>query len=188
MGFPALKYIAPDDYLAMEVSATEKHEYYDGQVQAMTGAGENHVRISRNLIVEIGSYLKGKSCEVFGNDYRVTTPIFNSYMYPDVTIVCGPTQKKESVFDTLTNPAVIIEILSPSTSAMDKNYKFLYYIQSPTLKEYMLIDAQTHKVTTFKRQENGSWMIDTIEGKEASVDIDTIGLTIKMADIYYMVN
>lgn len=187
MGFPAINYISPEDYLAMEAAATDKHEYYEGQVQAMAGASENHVRISRNLIVEIGSFLKGKSCEIFGNDYRVTTPMFNSYMYPDITIVCGPTQKKEHGFDTLTNPSVIIEILSPSTSAMDKNYKFLYYMQIPTLKEYILIDAGTFKASTFKRQENGSWMIESIEGKEAYIYIQTIGLTVAMADIYYMV-
>ena len=97
MAQAALKYTSPEDYLDMEKDAFEKHEYFQEKVIAMAGATENHVRISRNLIIEFGYALKGKSCEVLGSDYRVTTPLSDTYMYPDAKIVCGPTIKKKTV-------------------------------------------------------------------------------------------
>jgi len=188
MGFPAFKYTTPEEYLAMEKDAFDKHEYFSGEIYAMAGATESHVRIARNLVIEIGSFLKGKTCEVFGTDYRVTTPLSDSYMYPDAMIVCGPTVKKENCFDTLTNPSVIIEILSPSTSDRDKRYKFLYYLQIPSLKEYILVDSNRYNVTTFRKTENGLWDIFTTEDINASHTINTIQLQLPLKAIYYMVS
>lgn len=187
MGYPASKYITPEEYLALEADAVEKHEYYNGEVVAMAGASEAHVRIARNLIIEIGAFLKGKSCEVFGTDYRVTTPLSDSYMYPDVMIVCGPTEKKKDAFDTLTNPSVIIEIQSPSTYQRDMDLKLLYYMQIPSLKEYILVSSSRYHATTFRRTENGLWDIFSTSDIHAAHTIHTIQLPIAMKDIYYKV-
>lgn len=188
MAYPAHKYISPEEYLELEKNAREKHEYFKGEVIAMAGATESHVRISRNLIGELHAFLKGKTCEVFGTDYRVTTPLSDSYMYPDAIIVCGKTEKKEDVFDTLTNPSVIIEILSSSTSEKDRGFKFLYYLQIPSLKEYILIDSIRYSVATFKKQPDDSWVIFTTNDINASHFIHTIQLDMPMSDIYYMVD
>ena len=187
MGFPAFKYTTPEDYLEMEKSAFEKHEYFRGEVVAMAGANEVHLRINRNLVGEIYGYLKGKGCEVFGADYRVTTPLSDSYMYPDAMIVCGPTIKKEGCFDTLTNPSVIIEVLSPSTRGYDKSYKLIYYMQIPSLREYILVDSLRYSVTTFRKTEDGTWDIFTTEDIDATHTIESIQLKLPMKDIYYMV-
>jgi Uma2 family endonuclease len=187
MGLRAIKYTTPEEYLAMEKDAFEKHEYFRGEVVAMAGANESHNRIQRNLIVEIGYYLKEKTCEVFGSEYRLTTPLSDSYMYPDVMIVCEPTIKKEDCFDTLTNPSVIIEILSPSTAGYDKTYKLIYYMQIPSLKEYILVDSAGYSVTTFRKTDDGTWDISTTTDVNASLTISTIQLQIPMKDIYNMV-
>jgi len=187
MAYPAIKYISPEAYLEMEKDAFEKHEYFQGEVVAMAGATENHVRIARNLVGELYSFLKGKKCEVFGMDYRVTTPLFDSYMYPDVMIVCGKTEKKKDCFDTLTNPSVIIQILSPSTSEKDKGLKFLYYLQIPSLEEYILVDSNRYNVTTFRKQEDDSWKIFTTVDINASHVINTIQFELPLNDLYYMV-
>lgn len=181
------KYISAAEYLAMEQEAFEKHEYYKGEVIAMAGATETHNRISRNLITEIGSYLKGKSCEVFGSDMRVTTPLFDSYMYPDVMIVCGDPEKKPDCFDTITNPTAIIEIMSPSTYNKDRVFKFLYYLQIPSLKEYILIETSRCSITTFRKQADNSWQTLVTDDIDATHKIESIGFDLKLRDVYYKV-
>ena len=135
MGFPPYKYVAPQVYLEMEKVAFEKHEYIGGEIYAMAGATERHVRIVSNLTGEIHSFLKGKSCSEYPTDFRVATPILETYMYPDLSIVCGKAELKPDCFDTLTNPSAIFEVMSPSTEDRDKVLKFLFYRQIPSLKE-----------------------------------------------------
>ncbi len=188
MSLSAFKYTTPEEYLEMEKDAREKHEFFKGEVVAMAGASEAHARVNRNLVGELHSYLKGKSCEVFASDYRVTTPLFDSYMYPDAMIVCGPTEKKNDTFDTLTNPSVIIEIASPSTRRYNKAMELLYYLQIPSLKEYIVIDTSKYSVTTFRRTDDGTWDISTTEDIAASHTINTIQLQLPLKDIYYMVS
>lgn len=187
MAYPVYKYVTPEQYLELDDNSVEKFEYFKGEVVAMAGATESHGRISRNLVGELHAFLKGKSCEVFGTDYRVTTPLSDSYMYPDVVIVCGATEKKENCFDTLTNPSVIIEVLSESTSENDRGKKFLAYLQIPSLQEYILVDSLRYCVTTFKKQPDNSYMIFTTEDINASHYIHTIQLDMAMRDIYYKV-
>ncbi len=119
---PAFKYnfITPQEYLAMERASEEKHEYYDGQVLAMSGArmkeariSLNHIRICRNITSRVDSFLHGKSCEILPTDMRIKTPSQDAYMYPDAVIVCGKPQLEDDNFDVLLNPSVIFEILSP---------------------------------------------------------------------------
>ena len=187
MGLRAVKYTTPEEYLAMEKEAFERHECFQGEVVAMAGANESHNRIQRNLIIEIGYCLKEKSCEVFGSKYRVATPLSDSYMYPDEMIVCGPTIKKDGGFDTLTNPTVIIEILSPSTAGYEKTNKLIFYMQIPSLKEYIIVDASQYSVTTFRKTVDGTWDINITKDINASLSIDAIQLKIPLKAIYYMV-
>jgi Uma2 family endonuclease len=187
MGATAIKFISPREYLEAEVLADEKHEYFDGNIVAMAGAREAHNRIVANLLRDMGAFLKGKTCDVFPSDLRVATPSSNSYMYPDVSIVCGDIQKKDGEFDTCTNPSVIIEIMTDSTREKDQGYKFFYYQQIPSVKEYILIDSLSCYVQTIQKQQDGLWKFETIEHISASVAINTIGLTMPLADIYYRV-
>ena len=183
---PALKYnyISPEDYLKMERAATEKHEYCDGGIFAMAGASLQHNRIVSNIISSLGSYLKGKKCEIFPSDLRVSTPNKESYMYPDVTIVCDDPQMEDDQFDTLKNPSVIFEVLSPSTRGIDKGRKFFFYMQIPSLNEYILIDSKMQHVFASRKQPDNSWKFEQIEDADASLFIESIKFSLPLKDIY----
>ena len=187
MGLPAFKLIKVQEYLESEINAVEKHEFFDGEVFAMAGASEKHNRVVVNLTIEIGKHLKGKSCTIYPSDMRVATPQSDAYMYPDLSIVCGEIELKENIFDTLMNPSVIIEVMSPTTKVYDSGYKFFYYKQIPSLKEYIIIDPTQYFVAKFSRQIDNSWNIVDTEGQNASIMINTIELEIPFDDIYYRV-
>jgi Uma2 family endonuclease len=188
MPVTALKFITPREYLEAEVLADKKHEYFDGHVITMAGAREAHNRVVANLIAEIHGFLKTKSCDVFPSDLRIATPASNAYMYPDVSIVCGQAQMKDGEFDTCTNPSVIIEVMSDSTRDNDRGYKFFYYQQIPSVKEYILIDSISRFAECIRRREDGSWKFEQETGINASITIHTIGLTLSLQDIYYRVS
>ncbi len=188
MGFPAFKYIAPEDYLAMELNAPEKHEYFEGCVYAMAGATEDHDTITGNLFSDIQNFIKGNGCRAHGSDIRITTPHFESYMYPDISIICGKMEKKEGVFTTVTNPTVIIEVTSPSTEKYDRGYKRIYYLQIPSLMEYIIVDSQKYLVEINRKQEDGNWIKSIVDDPKSSILINTINRRIQMQDIYFEVS
>ena len=137
---PHKRKMTPEEYLALERSSLDiKHEFFNGEIFAMVGAKINHVRINANLTGELRNQFKGNksTCEVLPNDMRVK--IETGYVYPDIAISCGDAEFEDNEFDTLTNPVVIIEILSDSTEAFDRGKKFAYYRAIPTLKEYILV-------------------------------------------------
>jgi Uma2 family endonuclease len=187
MAFPAYQYLTPDDYLQIESRAIDKHEYFDGRIYDMAGGSYDHNFIVANLMKKIGYFLEGKSCEIFVADLRVTTPNFDSFMYPDITILCEEIKSKENGFDTLTNPSVIIEVLSPSTKGYDMAFKFHYYKQIPSLKEYILVDSTRCFVQTNIRKDS-NWITTDTESKDSSLHIDTIGMDLPFTDIYRKVS
>ncbi len=186
---PALKYnyTTTEEYLEMERASQEKHELHHGTVITMTGASLKHNQIVSNLIVSIGSYLKERSCRVFPSDLRTKVLTKDSFTYPDVTIVCGEPELMDDHFDTLLNPSVIIEVLSPSTEKHDKGFKFFYYMQIPSLKEYIMISSTGINVHISRKQNDASWKFDEITDPASSLFINTIEQNIPVADIYYEV-
>ena len=186
MGLPAFKLITVQEYLESELNAVEKHEFFDGEVFAIAGASEKHNRVVVNMTSKIDVFLKGKSCTIYPSDMRVATPQSDAYMYP-LSIVCGDIELKENIFDTLVNPSVLIEVMSPTTNVYDAGYKFFYYKQIPSLKEYIIIDPTRYFVSKFSRQIDNSWNIVDINGQNASIMINTIELEIPFEDIYYRV-
>jgi Uma2 family endonuclease len=187
MAFPPHHYISPDDFLQFEKRSTEKHEYFDGRVYDMAGGSYDHNFIVANLIGELHSFLKDKECNVFPSDLRVTTPNFDSFMYPDITILCEEIKSKDSVSDTLTNPSVIIEVLSPSTKGYDMAFKFHFYKQIPSLQEYILVDSTRCFVQTNKRQGE-TWVTEETTEKSAALHISTINMQLPLTDIYRKVS
>ena len=141
MDSPDLKYITQEAFLDAERLATEKHEYFKGEVFARSSASIPHNIISTNCLTEIINALKGKNCRPFGSDLRVHIPKNTLYTYPDISIICGEIETTDDKFDTATNPSVIIEILSASTKNYDKGQKFSLYREIECLKEYILIDS-----------------------------------------------
>jgi Uma2 family endonuclease len=184
---PALKYnyVSPEEYLAAERTAKEKHELHEGHIVTMTGASLEHNDIVSNLIGSINPFLKGKSCRVYPSDVRTYIPTAESFTYPDVSIVCGkPNLLDDEYKDTLLNPSVIIEVLSPSTQQYDKGSKFFYYKQIATLKEYILIDSVTCYVHTACKQADGSWKFEETTDIHSSLQIQSINHSISLAEIY----
>lgn len=126
---PKYNYISPEAYLAAERASERRNEYYDGHIIAMAGAGLTHNVIVGNIIGNLFSFLKGKTCQVLPSGMRVSTPLHDAYMYPNVVIVCGEPQLEDDKFDTLLNPSVIFEILSPSASSVDKGRNFSFTVR-----------------------------------------------------------
>lgn len=183
---PALKYnyTTAQEYLEIERASKEKHELHYGTLITMTGASLKHNQIVRNLIVSIGSYLKGKSCNLFPSDLRTKVFTEDSFTYPDITIVCGEPELMDEHFDTLLNPSVIIEVLSPSTEKYDKGFKFFHYMQIPSLNEYIMISSTGIYIHISRKQNDSSWKFEEITNPITSLFINTIEHNISVHDIY----
>jgi Uma2 family endonuclease len=180
---PKYNYYSPAEYLEMERASDEKHEYFDGHVYNMSGAGMKHVQIAANVFLEIGSFLKGKGCDAYFNDLKVTNIHKDSYTYPDLLIVCGEKEFEDEHKDVLLNPSVIIEILSPSTRSIDKGRKFLYYQEIKSLKEYFMIDTIKQRVYVASKPINRKWEFDT-PVESGNIFIETISFQLSLSDIY----
>jgi len=189
MGEPQVKeFISEQDYLLHERKAKEKHEYYKGEIFAMAGASYNHVMINNALSGELYNFLKGKNCNVGSNDLRVKVATESSYVYPDVTIICGKPQFSDNQFDTLTNPTVIIEILSESTRDYDKGTKFSLYRQLASLQEYILVDSEKIAVERFvKNEADKTWILHDMIDENDTLEISTIDFKLPLKTIYAQV-
>ena len=123
------KRLSPQEYLAIERKSETRNEYYNGEMFAMAGASREHNLISVNLLRDIGNQLEDRPCEAYPSDMRVSIEATGLYTYPDVSVVCGEPRFEDREVDTLLNPTVIIEILSPTTEAYDRGFKFRQYRQ-----------------------------------------------------------
>lgn len=185
MGAPDLKYISEETFLETEREASEKHEYYRGEVFAMSGASIAHNKIFSSTFGDLFSKLKGKKCQPFGSDLRVHIPTNSLYTYPDISIICGEVETIDDKFDTATNPAVIIEILSPSTRDYDIGKKFALYRDIESLKEYILIDSEKIHVIRHQKNADSSWLMTEYKTIDATFQISTVALELKLEDIYF---
>jgi len=181
----AQKYLSQTEYLEKERMAEFKSEYFDGEIFAMAGARYNHNRITQNLSIEIGGFLKGKSCSTFSSDMRLHIPSNSLYTYPDFMIVCGDNQFLDQNKDTILNPTVVIEVLSESTEAYDRGDKFHLYRSISTLSEYVLINSSKVSIDIFRKNKDGIWMLSS-EAHQSfeQIDIHTINLKLPVSEIY----
>jgi Uma2 family endonuclease len=136
---PKSRKLTAAEYFTIEEKSDVKHEFFDGEMFAMAGASREHNALTRNLVIELGGRLKGGPCEVFVADQRVKVDRTGLFTYPDVLIVCGPAEYAPENRDTLTNPRVVIEVLSDSTERYDRTTKFRHYQRLPSLQEYVLV-------------------------------------------------
>lgn len=171
-----------ESYLAFDRASDEKHEFIDGNVCAMTGASENHNLINVNITIALGIQFRGRPCKLYANDMRVRLPSHN-YVYPDIAVVCGEAQLEDEHLDTLLNPTVIIEVLSPSTETYDRGKKFEHYRALESLQEYLLVSQEQAHIERYIRQEDG-WLLTEAKGMEASIELSSIGCALTLADVY----
>jgi Uma2 family endonuclease len=176
-------YLTPEEYLAIERQSEYKSEYFDGEIFAMTGASRPHNLISINTAAALLQQLKDKPCEIYSSDMRVRVPATNLYTYPDVVVACDP-KFEDDKFDTLLNPTLIIEVLSPSTASYDRIKKFGYYRMIQSLAEYLLIAQDEYKVEQYIKQPDGRWLLSDIGSLEEVVELPSIQCTLRLAEVY----
>jgi Uma2 family endonuclease len=176
--------LTPEQYLAKERSAELRHEYYDGRVYAMSGGSYRHGQIIGNLTGELRTALTMRPCSVVPNDLRLRVSPDGLYTYPDVIVVCGEPRFADDRGDTILNPALIVEVLSPSTEAYDRGFKSAQYRTVESLQEYALVSQAEPRVEVFRRQPGGHWLLSEAVSLEAVCLFESLECTIPLAGIY----
>ena len=150
-------YVTVEEYLAAERNAETKSEYLDGYLYAMAGGTPRHSAIAMNVAIELGIQLRDKSCQVYNSDLMVATSPTGLYAYPDVSVVCGEPRFQDNHPDALTNPLLIVEVLSPKTEDRDRGPKFVHYRRIDSLIDYLLVVQDEPYVDHYQRQSGDRW-------------------------------
>lgn len=174
-----------DEYLALERVSDARLEFWDGEVFAMSGGTIGHERVMGNAFDLLRTQLRGSECTVFSSNMQIKVPAAPPYRYADGSVVCGTVDvERFNGNDLLLNPILVYEVLSPSTEAYDRGDKFTHYKSITSLREYLLIAQHRPHVTHYVKQEDGSWSYTEINGLEGSVLLPSLGVTLKLRDIY----
>lgn len=178
-------YLTPEQYLEIERKAEYKSEYYNGEMFAMAGAGLTHNRLAIATIGELRPQLRRGPCEVFGSDMRVAITSTGLYCYPDASVCCGGPQLLDGHKDTLLNPTLIVEVLSPSTEAYDRGRKFGHYRAIESFREYLMVSSELIGAELFARQSDGRWTLMMEANRlEDTIELESVGCRLKLADLY----
>lgn len=156
-------------------------------IVAMAGGTHDHALIATNFLREVGSALKGKPCRSYGSDLKVAILKRRRITYPDGLIICGPTEYHPDAAqsrDVVTNPRVLIEVLSTSTEQYDRTEKFDLYRDIDSFEEYVLVSQLAARVETYRRFPDGSWHFEAAAGVDAAARLGSIEVTIPLREIY----
>ena len=181
-----------EEYFQIEENSDEKYEYWDGvlvplrEPLAMAGGSYEHGVISVNIVRAFGNRLIGGPCQVLGSDLRVKLARSTRYVYPDVSVVCGPPQldPKDKGRGTICNPRLLVEVLSPSTQALDRSEKLQNYLQIESVEEYLMVSQSQPRVESFFRQQGGTWLFTPIEGLDAALTVRSLGFQVPLREIF----
>lgn len=181
---PKRKY-SLEEYFEIERNSEEKFEYYDGNIWSMAGASPEHEQIVINSGAHLRELLRGRGCFIFSSNLKARVPIYEPYRYPDLTAFCG-----QGIYETvgrmrmLTNPQMLIEVLSPSTEAFDRGEKFTYYKSIESFSEYLLIATNRPHVTQFIKQNENEWLQREAVGMDSRFFSPTFNVEISLSEIY----
>ena len=178
----------PEEYLALERSCETKHEYYNGEIFAMSGASKWHVLIVTNLIVALGSQLKESPCTVYSTNLRLQVAPTGLYTYPDVIVLCDEARFSDEREDTLLSPALIVEVLSESTKDYDRGGKFEQYRAIDSFVEYLLIAQDRPHVEHHTRQPDGNWLLHETNNLDDTIHLKSVRCSLRLADIYLKID
>jgi Uma2 family endonuclease len=176
-------WISPEQYLAIERRATERHEYYRGEMFAMSGASREHNLIAGNLARALGNRFVGRPCETYTSDMRVRIDRSGLYTYPDVVVVCGEPRFLDAEVDTLLNPTVLMEVLSKSTEAHDRGFKSASYRLIPSMWQYVIVAQDRMAVECYTRRGE-VWELSDARGAEATLRLESLGVEIPLSEVY----
>lgn len=176
--------VTEEEYLAIDRAAEVRSEFFNGEMFAMSGGSMRHARLQANIGGELHTALRGTDCQAFGSDFRVRVSPGRMYAYPDVTVVCGKPLLADERQDILLNPAVIFEVLSPSTEQYDRSVKLRYYRAIESLTDYILVDQNQVRIEQYSRGDAGTWALRDYQHPEEDLQIPSIGISLALARIY----
>lgn len=172
------------EYLVLERAADYKSEYINGARRPMPGASRKHNLVTMNISASLHYQLRKRPCEVYPSDMRVKIEATDLITYPDISIVCGEPRFDDSYKDTLLNPIVLVEVLSPSTAAYDRGDKSENYRQIPSLQAYLLVAQDRMHVEYYSRQPDNSWRFAEFKRSEDRFALAAIQCELVLEDIY----
>jgi Uma2 family endonuclease len=172
--------LTPEEYLQFEEKSPIKHEYIEGQIYAMAGTTDIHNIIGLNFTFIIRNHLRGSDCRVYFADLKVRLEKRNHFYYPDIIVTCDDRDRETATYKRF--PKLIIEVLSDSTEAFDRGDKFNDYQTLESLQEYVLVNSKHQRVETFRRGEQGLWILQTYQ--QESFSLQSINLTASFQDLY----
>ena len=180
--------LTAEEYLALERAAATRSEFINGEMLAMAGGSPAHSLITTNLTIALGTRLRGGSCRAYNSELRVNVSSTGLYTYPDLTVVCEePRFVRDEHLDTLVNPTVLVEVLSPSTEAYDRGAKFAHYQRLESLQEYVLVAQDQPRVERFARRPGAGlseWLFTVATGRDAHITFPALGVELPLAEIY----
>ena len=184
MATKPLTQLTEQDYLDLDRAAEYRSEFVNGEMFAMSGGSPRHARLSGTVFFHLESQLQGKRCRAYPTDLRTLVSASGAYLYPDVSVVCGPLQTQEGSNDICTNPALIVEVLSPSTAAYDRGLKFQLYRQIPSLNDYLLVHCDDIFIEHYARQPNEGWLLREYRGSDARIPLGNLGCELHLGSVY----
>jgi len=176
-----------DEYLELERMSDTKHEFYGGEIFAMTGGTRTHALICHNVDVRLGMQILERPCQIYGSDMRLKVEATGLQTYPDLTGLCDEPRFSSQTEDTLLNPSFIVEVLSKSTQEYDRQEKFRHYSKIESLLEYVLISQYGVYAQHFTKQPDGYWRLKSYEALEDTFTLESIGCTLELGQIYWKV-
>jgi Uma2 family endonuclease len=186
MGQPARQIFTFEDYLALEEVSEVRHEFLDGQAWAMAGGTPEHAAVAGNITTLLNVQLRGRRCRVFSSDLRIRVQATGLGTYPDVTVVCGQLERdpEDRKGNTLLNPQVVVEVLSPSTEVYDRDEKLSHYQRVPSIQEVALVAHDRREIEIVRRQSDGSWSRHVSRGEETA-HLESLGCGLPLAEVYH---
>lgn len=172
-----------EEYLEFEAGSLEKHEFCGGEILAMAGGTPTHAELSARMIAALIQHLRGRPCRTHTSDLRIFVPATGLSTYPDASVVCGPLERAPGDRHAVTNPTVLVEVLSKSTEAYDRGEKFGHYRRLPTLQDYVLVSCRERLVEVFHRGQDGLWLYQAA-GPGERATLPSLGATVIVDELY----
>src|SRR5712692_2290953 len=174
-----------EEYFELERTSEEKYEFFNGEVFCMSGVSPQHSLIEGNLVTTLNNNLRGRGCRVYTSNLRVKTLPLPPYRYPDLSVVCEQPQFEElGGLKVLTNPVLIIEVLSPSTEAFDRGDKFTYYKSISSFREYLLVAQHRPHISHYIKQDDGKWSYEELNDFGDIVYLATVDCALPLVEVY----
>lgn len=173
-----------EEYLAHERESEVRHELVDGEIFAMVGGSREHDVVCWNLVEILGPRLRERGCRGFTSNMRVHVPATGLFTYPDLSVVCGEPEFRDEEVDTLCNPVLLVEVLSPSTENYDRGRKFVHYRSIPSLRLYLLLAQDRPRAELFTRQPDNGWLLTETTDPRGVVELSVLDAKLPLAEVY----